>query len=135
MIVPDYQVNQPYYNQFLSGEEFSIRLTHEQPATNYISDGYFDSKQRHFYVSAYQNQDSNRLYKVKLVGVPDGCPVKMIGDSIYRARAGYPEEAYKYEFQGMEYKDSENKRDNSDIIRGNYGSFVGMNGYTGHATD
>ena len=59
----------------------------------------------------------------------------MIGDKKYCARAGYAEEAYKYEFQGTAYKDSENKRDNSDIIRGNYGSFVGMNGYTGHACD
>jgi hypothetical protein len=35
---------------------------------------------------------------VKLVGVPDGCPIKMIGSSKYCARAGYAEEAYKYEF-------------------------------------
>jgi hypothetical protein len=72
---------------------------------------------------------------VKLVGVPDGCPVKMIGDSIYRARAGYPEEAYKYEFQGKEYEDSVDMRDNSDIIRGNFGSYVGVKDYTGHAGD
>jgi hypothetical protein len=32
------------------------------------------------------------------VGVPDGCPIKMIGDYKYSARAGYAEEAYKYEF-------------------------------------
>jgi hypothetical protein len=32
------------------------------------------------------------------VGVPDGCPVKMIGNDVYRARAGYPEDACKYEF-------------------------------------
>jgi hypothetical protein len=69
------------------------------------------------------------------VGVPDGCPIKMIGDAKFSARAGYAEEAYKYEFQGVEYKDSENKKDNSDIIRGNYGSYVGMYGYTGHACD
>jgi hypothetical protein len=35
----------------------------------------------------------------------------------------------------VEYKDSENKKDNSDIVRGNYGSFVGMDGYKGHACD
>jgi hypothetical protein len=67
--------------------------------------------------------------------VPDGCPVKLIGDSKYCARAGYPEEAYKYEFVGTSYEDSVNKRDNSDIIRGNFGSFVGMSGYRGHACD
>ena len=135
IIVPDYQVNQPYYNQFLTGDKFTVKLSYEQPLTNYLNDGYFDSYQRHFYVSGYQTQLDNRSYNVKLVGVPDGCPIKMIGDKKYCARAGYAEEAYKYEFQGTEYKDSENKKDNSDIIRGNYGSFVGMDGYTGHTTD
>ena len=135
IIVPDYQVNQPYYNQFLTGDKFTVKLTHEQSLTNFLNDGYFDSDWRHFYVSQYQTQNDNRSYNVELVGVPDGCPIKMIGDNKYCARAGYPEEAYKYEFQGSEYKDSENKRANSDIIRGNFGSFVGMSGYTGHACD
>lgn len=135
IIVPDYQVNQPYYNQFLTGDKFTIRLTHEQPSMNFLNDGFFDSDWRHFYVNGYQIQKDNRAYKVKLVGVPDGCPIKMIGDNKYCARAGYPEEAYKYEFQGVSYEDSENKKANSDIVRGNYGSFVGMTGYTGHATD
>jgi hypothetical protein len=49
-------------------------------------------------VSNYQLQKDNRQYKVRLVGVPDGCPAKMIDGSKYRARAGYPEEAHKYEF-------------------------------------
>ena len=41
----------------------------------------------------------------------------MIGDNVYRARAGYPEEAYKYEFQGMVYEDPVDMKDNSDIVR------------------
>lgn len=135
IIVPDYQVNQPYYNQFLTGDKFTVKLSYEQPNTNFLNDGYFRSYQRHFYTDGYITQNDNRSYNVELVGVPDGCPIKMIGDKKYCARAGYAEEAYKYEFQGVEYKDSENKKDNSDIVRGNYGSFVGMNGYTGHACD
>ena len=135
IIVPDYQVNQPYYNQFLTGGDFTVRLTVEQPITNYLTDGYFESQDRHFYVSHYQSQNDNRNYQVSLVGVPDGCPIKMIGDDKYCARAGYPEEAYKYEFQGIEYTDTENKVANSDIIRGNFGAFVGMKGYQGHASD
>ena len=135
IIVPDYQVNQPYYNQFLTGDKFTVKLNHEQPDTNYLNDGYFESDWRHFYVSGYMNQTDNRSYSVDLVGVPDACPIKMIRDNKYCARAGYPEESYKYEFQGVSYKDSVNMRDNSDIIRGNFGSFVGMNGYTGHACD
>jgi hypothetical protein len=86
-------------------------------------------------VSGYELFGDTRSYQVKLVGVPDGCPVKMIGEKTYCARAGYPEEAYKYEFVGTSYDDSVNKRDNSDIIRGNFGSFVGMYGYKGHACD
>ena len=135
IIVPDYQVNQSYYNQFLTGNDFTVKLTYEQPNTNFLNDGYLQSDNRHFYVDGYISQNDNRSYKVQLVGVPDGCPIKMIGEHKYCARAGYPEEAYKYEFQGTKYEDSINTKDNSDIIRGNYGSFVGMNGYRGHACD
>jgi hypothetical protein len=65
-----------------------------------LNDGYFESNWRHFYATNYYTQNDNRQYNVQLVGVPDGCPVKMIGDTKYCARAGYPEEAHKYEFQG-----------------------------------
>ena len=135
VIVPDYQVNQPYYNQFLTGDKFTVRLTPEQPNTNYLNSGYFVSEYRHFYVNGYQTQSDNRSYQVNLVGVPDGCPVKMIKERKYRARAGYPEEAHKYEFIGEAYETTTDKKDNSDFVRGNYGSYVGMFGYTGHAGD
>ena len=134
IIVPDYQVNQPYYNQFLTGSDFVVRLIREQPITNYQIDGYFTSKNRHFYTS-YIPQDEIIYNNVKLVGVPDGCPIKMINDNKYRARAGYAEEAYKYEFFGKSYDDSLNKKDNSDIVRGNFGSYVGITNYSGHACD
>jgi hypothetical protein len=94
-----------------------------------------DSYQRHFYVTHYQTQQDKRAYDVKLVGVPDGCPAKIIGESKYCARAGYPEEAHKYSFVGDKYDDTENQVANSDIIRGNFGSYVGMFGYKGHACD
>ena len=135
MIVPDYQVNQHYYNQFLTGDLFTVKLSHEQPIDNYLTDGYFTSNWRHFYSRSYYTQDESRSYNVNLVGVPDGCPIKMIGDEKYCARAGYPEEAYHYEFVGTKYEDTENKKANSDIVRGNFGSFVGMSGYKGHACD
>ena len=135
IIVPDYQVNQPYYNQFLTGDIFTVNLSKEQPITNYLTDGYFESKLRHFYTVNYQTQSENKEYQVKLVGVPDGCPVKLIGQSKYKARAGYPEEAFKYEFIGKKYDDYENMKANSDIIRGNFGSYVGMQNYKGHACD
>ena len=135
IIVPDYQVNQPYYNQFFTGGNFYVKLAHEQPNTNYLNDGYFESDSRHFYVSGYLLESDNKFYNVKLVGVPDGCPIKMIGENKYCARAGYPEEAHQYKFIGKAYEDTVNKKDNSDIIRGNFGSFVGVSGYTGHACD
>ncbi len=135
IIVPDYQINQPYYNQFLTGDDFIIKLNYEQPSTSYATDGYFDNKDRHFYVSNYQLQDENTLSKVKLVGVPDSCPVKMIGDSKYRARAGYAEEAYKYECQRKIYEDELDIKENAEIIRGNFGSYVGVSNYLGHALD
>ena len=135
LIVPDYQVNQPYYNQFLTGNDFFVQLTHEQSTYNYANHGYFSSKERHFYINNYQLQNDNTHYKVQLVGVPDGCPIKMIGETKYSARAGYPEEAFKYECQGVSYENDIDKKENSDIIRGYFGSYVGMKNYQGHETD
>lgn len=135
IIVPDYQVNQPYYNQFLTGDNFTVKLTQEQSTYNYLTDGYFDSEQRHFYITQYQSQSDSRSYNVKLIGVPDGCPSKIIGETEYRARAGYPEEAFKYNYVGKEFEDTNDKIANSDIVRGNFGSYVGMFGYKGHACD
>ena len=135
VIVPDYQVNSPYYNQFLTGDEFTVKLNCEQSYTNYLNDGFFESKERHFYISHNVYQNDNRSYKVRLIGVPDGCPVKIIKDNEYCARAGYAEEAYKYEYIGKKYNDAENQIANSDIIRGNFGSYVGIYGFGGHACD
>ena len=134
VIVPDYQVNQPYYNQFLTGAEFTVKKSQEQPNTSYLSDGFYESSKRHFYVSGYNLTDYNSC-NVKLVGVPDGCLIKMIGENKYRARAGYAEEAYKYESIGKSYEDNTDIKENSDIVRGNFGSYVGMTGYSGHAGD
>ena len=135
LIVPDYQVNQPYYNQFLNGSTFSVQLTHEQSVHNFANHGYFSSKERHFYINNYDVQNDTTNYKVQLVGVPDGCPIKMIGETKYSARAGYPEEAFKYECQGSSYENDIDKKENSDIIRGYFGSYVGMKNYQGHETD
>ena len=135
IIVPDYQVNQPYYNQFFTGGDFTVKLSHEQPETSFSTDGYLNAKDRHFYANNYILESNITTSLVKLVGVPDGCPIKVIEESQYRARAGYPEEAYKYEFQGNAYEDSINQEQNSDIIRGNFGSYVGMSNYAGHAVD
>jgi hypothetical protein len=84
------------------------------------------SENRHFYVSDYTVINVLTSNSAKLVGIPDACPAKLIGDDIYRARAGYPEEAHKYEFVGKEFESSTDKRDNSDIIRGNFGSYIGI---------
>ena len=135
IIVPDYQVNQPYYNQFLTGAEFIVKTTYEQPDSNYSLDGFYESHKRHFYVNSYKYLNPFITSNVKLVGVPDGCPIKMIGENKYRARAGYAEEAYKYESVGKSYENNIDIKENSDIIRGNFGSYVGVTGYNGHAGD
>jgi hypothetical protein len=62
----------------LTGDKFVIYPSYEQPISNYATDGYFDNNYRHFYVSSYTLFDVRKKYDVNLVGVPDGCPVKMI---------------------------------------------------------
>ena len=33
----------------LTGDKFTVKLTYEQPSTNFLNDGYFMSDYRHFY--------------------------------------------------------------------------------------
>ena len=45
-----------------------------------------------------------------------------IDENTFRSRAGNAEEAFRYEQVGEEYKDDD-KKINSDIIRGSFGPF------------
>ncbi len=146
ILCPDYEVNQAYFNQVFTGNEHLIESTKSQGnnlllghSSNYFTEDTVNN-QRHYYIPDYYDTSSNISGTYKLISVPED--VKCVGlDNLkFRSRAGYAEEAWRYESVGNEYKSEKdkynnsesddetisNKQINSDIVRGVYGAYLGV---------
>lgn len=133
ILCPDYELNQAKYNQIFTGNKHIVKLTKAQN----INGDYFTNEERHFYVPAYKDIDTQTEDIVKIIPVPDNVKCVGIDEKIFRSRAGEAEEAWRYECVGEDYKsdntratnteDSEtlsNKQINTDIIRGSFGPYL-----------
>ena len=141
IICPDFEVNQPYFNQIFTGNKHYIELAISQ-STNYLvghSSNFFTNRGRHFYLNSFYDMGVRTGYKIPLIAVPDNTKCVGLNDYKFRSRAGYAEEAFRYECIGDDYKsehsknnadeDDEtrsNKKINGDIIRGSFGAYLGM---------
>lgn len=146
ILCPDFEVNQAYFNQLFTGNEHLIESTKAQGnnlllghSSNYFTEDIVNNY-RHYYMPDYYDTNSSISGTYKLISVPED--VKCVGlDNLkFRSRAGYAEEAWRYESVGDEYKtendksnksetDEEtisNKQTNSDIVRGIYGAYLGV---------
>ena len=130
IICPDYEVNQAYYNQLFTGNSHLLRYTKSQGVNFYnqqteqSTSNYFSSIDRHFYMNSYYDTNTSSQYYTNIIGVPDNVKCVGINDLIFRSRAGEAEEAWRYEYVGKEYDDSEDQVNNSDIIRGSFGPYL-----------
>jgi len=76
---------------------------------------YFNNDYRHFYLSDYFDNVSKRTFTSKIIGVPDNVKAVGLSNQIFRSRAGYGEEAWKFEDVGITFKDELTEADN-DIL-------------------
>lgn len=142
ILCPDYEVNQAYYNSVFTGNTHTIGLTNSQCINGLVghSSNYFSNNYRHFYVPAYYDMSIRNTYDFKIIGVPDNITLTGIDNLKFRSRAGYAEEAWRYECVGDDYKseysknnDAEdeetisNKQINTDIVRGEFGPYLAFN--------
>lgn len=130
ILCPDYEVNQPYFNQIFTGNDHVIKTTESQ-STNRLqgfSSDFFSNENNHFYIPSYYDTSTQTEYTCQIQGVPDDVPMVGIGKKKFRSRAGYAEEAWHYESVGKDYEDDD-KKINSDIIRGSFGPYLAMTGY------
>lgn len=130
LICPEYEVNQAFYNQIFTGNEHTL-ITAKSQSTNRLkeySSDFFSNNENHFFIPSYYDTDKQSEYTVRIQGVPDDSPMVGIDENTFRSRAGNAEEAFRYEQVGEEYKDDD-KKINSDIIRGSFGPYVAMVGY------
>ena len=131
ILCPDYQLNQPYYNQIFTGNTHILRSTISQNINNLAgySTSFFENDRNHFYVPSYYDNNNIQQYNCKVIGVPDN--IKMIGIDMYkfRSRAGEAEESFRYEQVGEKQSVNDDIRINSDIIRGSFGPYLGITNF------
>jgi len=135
MLVPDYFVNQPYYNQLFTSDEFTVKYRISQPLTWWANEAYFTNNNgRHYYFVGYEDKSglSEKYETVKLASIYDGLAYGGIDTYGFRAKAGDESMAYKFKQVLNEYKDNTLNTD-SDLVRGVFGPYVAMTGFQGPA--
>jgi hypothetical protein len=75
--------------------------------------------------NSFDPPSNSNLYATKIIGLEDNTKLVSINESLYSARAGEAEEAYRFE-----YFEKENKiTDATNLVRGSYGPYLGTKGY------
>ncbi len=120
-ICPDYDVNSPYLNNLFSGETFTVKTI--QSGIHCVQ------KNRSFIVNQGNLLESNSdisYDNVKIIGVEDNVKLVGIEDTLFSARGGEAEEAFRFAYVDNEIT-TENGGDN--LIRGSFGYYLGLSGY------
>lgn len=119
-IIPEAEINQPYYNNIFNGSDFTIRYSSFQPVSNHFVQS---NNERHYYISGYKSNIKNMIYKpdVNLTYVNDNIQLIYSNGQEYSSRAGAAEEAYK-----VSYFESEDLTQSAkNLLRGAWGTYIG----------
>lgn len=120
-ICPDFEVNQPYFNQFYTGTTYITKNCKYQPTTNLMQSPY---NSRHYYASVGHSSVKDANIKTKIAAVGDNVPIIIIDGNKFRGRAGEAEEAFRFECIGLD----NNQSDAANLIRGAYYPYLAMVG-------
>ena len=120
-ICPDYDINQPYYNSLFCGDQYLIEQVSESTPLSQDS-----SEFRHLYIDnfTYIPYNNRTLTPTRVLGVEDNTQLIEVGSKLFSARAGNPEEAYRYEYIYEEIKTTEC----NNLLRGSFGPYIAFDG-------
>ena len=111
-ICPEYDVNSPYLNTLFTGADFVIQ---KQCDLNLSREG-------RFYISNTPNTIGQNYTTSKIIGVEDNVKLVGIENSLFSARAGEAEEAFRFEYIGEENISTEAH----NLLRGSFGPYLGI---------
>ena len=84
------------------------------------------SEFRHLYIDnfTYIPYNNRTLTPTRVLGVEDNTQLIEVGSKLFSARAGNPEEAYRYEYIYEEIKTTEC----NNLLRGSFGPYIAFDG-------
>lgn len=133
ILCPEFDVNQAYYNSIFCGNKCYIESISSQSKKPV-----FSNTGRQFYLEPeYELNTIPVINNLEIVALTDNQKTAAIGETLYHARAGEAEEAWKYESIATDHlidkKDeynsvnTEHRKINSDIVRGSFGPYLAIN--------
>lgn len=122
-ICPEYDINSPYFNSLFTGSEFIVKEALDSYTSHLNKDSFNPG---HYYNKLSTISTDPNSYITKILGVEDNVKLTAIDDIFFSARAGEVEEAFRYEYFGRK----EVSKDSTNLIRGSYGPFLGLSGYS-----
>lgn len=130
LLVPEAQLRSEYFNEIFTGALFNVSRASFTPKSDFFVQS--AENNRHFYIKDYDNIGASEFLfnDVKLTMVEDNQPLKSSGTKNFAARAGQAEEAWRYSFFANENRNQYA----TNLIRGSYGGFVGMENYSDNTT-
>lgn len=128
-ICPEYNLNQPYYNQLFTGASIKSKK---------VSYSSFEKFGRHYYQSN-NTSDNSPFDEIKVLGIPDNTKTMAIDDTTFNGIAGIEAEAFRVGFikskASIQYeewdplKNTRNlKQNQTSYIRGIFGPYLGITG-------
>jgi len=130
LICPEAMLRSSYFSEVFTGSLFNLSRSPFTPSQPYFKQNSTTPTQ--FYIDQYQNNGaSNFLYKdVKLTMIEDDKPLAYSGTKRFSTRVGIPEEAWRFSW----FNGQDQNRYATNIIRGSYGGFVGMENFSEETT-
>lgn len=114
-ICPEFELNQPYFNQFFTGTEF---IVNKIGASEYLE---FDDG-RGYYIENFKAPKSTINYKYNIVAVSDDIQGIKGKNRFFSSRAGAAEDIEKFAYSGS--KNKVTKANN--LLRGAFGPYIGL---------
>lgn len=126
-ICPEAELKLPFFNQLFTGSEFTVTKSPNQP-NGVLEATAFDN--RYFTIKSYKHNSSDlkAIEGIKITLVEDGTKMTTSGTQKFSSKAGSAEEAWRVSYAGKTALDNSA----TNIIRGNFGTYLGIEGYNGY---
>lgn len=117
-LCPEYELNYPFFNQFFTGAQFTIKTS-----ANQLTRQYCTRNLNHLYNIVYNSSNSD-IYsdQVRIVSLQDGQALAKNKSQLYSALAGTAEECFRvscYSYKNL-------SKNATNLVRGIYGPFLGI---------
>lgn len=145
-ICPEYELRQPYFNNFFTDTSFVIKepVSQVRPTSVGINRDLYE--ERHYYNLDYSKSNNQSWDRVDILGIADSITAKRNEMNLYSSRAGNAEMVNEFKYVGQETEIDYSKKLNIfdkikgkkltyhyNIVRGAYGPYIGITGYGGDA--